>query len=100
MFTQSGKMVDPKDTRIAIESAYATLPDAERAEIDELAGALMQRMAHRRGIGERTVRQILGAIGIYLTTHPRVCACFDADDRFVGFTRKFHSQVQMRPPAI
>ena len=100
MLTRSGKMVDPKDTRNAIESAYAKLPDDERAEIDELAGVLMQRMAHRRGIGEQTTRRILGSIGIYLAKHPRIRARFDDGGRFVGFTREFHSQERMRPPVI
>jgi hypothetical protein len=79
--------VQPKDVSAAIESAYAGLPDVERAEIDGLVDALLQALP-RRGIGPQSARQILGALGIYLVEHPRIRVRLDGDGRFVGFDRE------------
>ena len=96
MLTLSGKMVDPKDTHYAIESAYAKLPDGERARIDRLVDVLMGQTPRGHGFGEQAARQILGAIGIYLVEHPKIHACFDDGARFVEFTGKSRPQVRAR----
>ena len=94
MLTLSGRMVGPKDTGAAIESAYAKLPDGERAEIDELVDILMEQTPRGRGFGEQAARQILGVIGIYLLEHPKIRARFDRNGCFVEFTGKSHPQVR------
>ncbi|MCP4542756.1 MAG: hypothetical protein GY832_37005 [Chloroflexi bacterium] len=94
MLTRSGKMVDPKDTHAAIESAYAKLPDGERARVDELVNALTGQTPRGHGFGEQAARQTLAAIGMYLVEHPKIQARFDDSACFIKLSGKSHPRVK------
>ena len=78
----------------AIEFAYDRLPEHERATIDTTIERAI-RMTPRRGLGEKSFREILGKLGIYLVQHPEISGRFDDDGWLVEFVRAIPTPVHL-----
>ena len=82
-----GKYVNEKVVKQAIETAYESLPENERAEIEAFVEQATLIKNRPRNFGGASIHEFIAKLGLFLAENPEVEIRLDEDGSFETFVK-------------